>query len=152
MAQQFCRNDQHNRTLYRTCLRAVQNAVTVKAVSQADSTKSAAAVVTLLNSVPALSSIDVTQVNTGLAFTLHITGTNFLPTAVVAFSDNTAATVTTRSSTQLTVTGTSSSRAATVVHVTVVNPNPGATTSNAKKSDGGAADCGDCLAGHKNRP
>ncbi|MGC2661314.1 MAG: DUF1800 family protein [Bryobacteraceae bacterium] len=108
------------------------NTVTVKAVSQAQTTQTASATVTLLNAVPTIGSIDISQINTGLKFSMQITGTNFLPNAVVALSDNTPVTVTSRSSTQLVVTGTSTSPAATVVHVNVVNPNPGQTTSTTK--------------------
>jgi uncharacterized protein (DUF1800 family) len=108
------------------------NAITVDAVSAADTTKTASASVTLLNVVPSISSVSTTQVNTALPFTLTITGSGFRSTAKVAFDDKTALSITAQSATQITLKGTSKSAAGTHIRVTVTNPDPGATVSNAK--------------------
>jgi uncharacterized protein (DUF1800 family) len=108
------------------------NTVTVDAVSKADATKIASATVTLLKVVPSISSVSIAQVNAATPFTLVVTGTGFTSSAVVAFEDKTALTVTSRSATQITVKGTSTSAAGTPIHLTVTNPNPGSTVSAAK--------------------
>ncbi len=101
-------------------------------VSTADPTKTASATVTLLNPVPAISAFSISNVNTATPFTLTITGTGFISSAVVSFDDKTALTVTSHSTTQIIVKGTSTSAAGTQIHVTVTNPNPGSTVSTAK--------------------
>lgn len=105
--------------------------VTIKAVSAADTTKFATAVVTLQNPLPVLSSIDSYNINTGLSYTLHLKGTGFLPASQVMF-DTTLANSVFVSSTQLTVTGLTNDAPGTVYSVTVVNPDPGGATSGAK--------------------
>jgi hypothetical protein len=47
----------------------------------ADATKTATAVVTLQNAKPVISALAPAAVNTGLAYTLRIRGTNFMPTS-----------------------------------------------------------------------
>ncbi len=108
------------------------NIVTVDAVSTADPTKIAAAKVTLLNPVPAITALSLPELNTATPFTLTITGTGFLPTALVAFDDKTALTITAQSTTNITVKGTSSSTSGSQIHVTVTNPGAGSTISSAK--------------------
>ncbi len=116
------------------------NAVTVAAVSAADSTEKASAAVTLLNPTPILNNISPAAVNAG-SFTLTVTGSNFVSGAQVALGH--AALITTFvSATELTATTTQST--AGTYAVTVINPNPGASTSaavnlvvNAASSGGG---------------
>jgi hypothetical protein len=107
-------------------------AVSVAAVSAADTTKTASATITLLNVVPTLSSVSSTEVNTGLPFTLTIAGAGFTPSAQVTFDDGTPLTITAQSATQITVQGISKSAAGTQIHVAVTNPNPGVTVSSTK--------------------
>lgn len=108
------------------------NVVTVDAVSKADPTQIASATVTLLNPVPSISSFSVSEVNTATPFTLTVSGIGFTSSALLTFDDKTALTITSKSATQITVQGTSASAAGTQIHVTVTNPNPGATVSTAK--------------------
>ncbi|HEX4770676.1 MAG TPA: DUF1800 domain-containing protein [Bryobacteraceae bacterium] len=107
------------------------NTVTVAAVSAADPTKNVTAAVQVLNLVPQLTALIPPKVNTGLKFSMTVTGSNFTPKAVVTLDDNTAVTITSRSSTQLTFSGTSMSVPGTNVRVVVTNPNPGAANSQA---------------------
>jgi len=114
--------------------------VTVGAVSVADSTATASAVVTLLNATPILNNISPAAVNAG-SFTLTVTGSNFVRGAQVLFA-GTVLTTTYVSATELTAVGTKS--AAGTYAVAVSNPNPGASTSatvnlavNAVSSGGG---------------
>ena len=108
------------------------NTVSVQAVSKANTAKIGSSTVTLLNVVPTVSSLSVTEVNSKLPFTLTVNGSGFTASAQVAFSDRTALTVTSRSATQISVRGTTNSGAGAQVQVTVTNPNPGATVSNAR--------------------
>ncbi len=105
--------------------------VTVQAVSKANTAKIASSTVTLLNLVPAISSLSLTEVNSKLPFTLTVNGSGFTASAQVVFSDKTALTVTSRSATQISVTGTTNSAAGAQIQVTVTNPSPGATVSSA---------------------
>jgi uncharacterized protein (DUF1800 family) len=105
--------------------------VTVAAVSAADPTKKITAAVQLLNLAPQLTTLSPPKVNTGLKFSVTVTGSNFNPKAVVTLDDKTAVTITSRSATQLTFTGTTTSTAGTQVRVVVTNPDPGAASSQA---------------------
>ena len=103
------------------------NTVTVTAVSAADSTASAAGAVTLWNPTPTIGNVSPATFAAG-AYTLSVTGTNFVNGAQVLFG-GASATTTFVSSTQLTATGTVST--AGTFGVTVSNPNPGSSTSSA---------------------
>jgi hypothetical protein len=104
------------------------NTVTVEAVSAADSSASGQSVVTLWNPVPVLNSIAPTTVTAG-SFTITATGSGFAGGAQVLLAGSPLAT-TFVSSTQLTATGTAAS--AGNFAVTVSNPNPGGSISNAQ--------------------
>jgi hypothetical protein len=103
------------------------NTVTITAVSAADSTASAASAVTLWNPTPTIGNVSPATFAAG-AYTLNVTGTNFVNDAQVLFG-GASATTTFVSSTQLTATGTAST--AGTFGVTVSNPNPGSSTSSA---------------------
>ena len=102
------------------------NAITIGAASAANSSASGTSNVTLWNATPAVSSVTPTSFAAG-AYTLTVTGSNFVSGAQVLFGGaavNTAVV----SSTQLTATGSESS--AGIFAVSVSNPNPGSSTSS----------------------
>jgi hypothetical protein len=101
------------------------NTIAVAAVSVADSSASGASDVTLWNPTPAISNVSPANFAAG-AYTLTITGSNFVSGAQVLFG-GASATATYVSSTQLTATG--SATTAGTFAVTVSNPNPGSSTS-----------------------
>jgi hypothetical protein len=101
------------------------NTITVAAVSVADSSASGTSNVTLWNPTPTIRNVSPANFASG-AYTLAITGSNFVSGAQVLFG-GASATTTYVSSTQLTATG-SASTAGTFA-VTVSNPNPGSSTS-----------------------
>jgi hypothetical protein len=101
-------------------------AVTIKAVSAADSSATATTTLTLWNPSPALGSVSPQSFATG-AFTLTINGSNFVNGAQVLFA-GVALSTTFASATKLTATG--SAPTAGTFPVTVQNPNPGASQSN----------------------
>ncbi len=103
------------------------NSVTVQAVSMADSSASGQSAVTLWNPVPVLTTISPMPVTQG-AIAITVTGSNFVNGAQVMLAGS-PLTTTFSSSTRLQATGT----AATVgmIAVTVMNPDPGSSTSNA---------------------
>jgi hypothetical protein len=103
------------------------NPVTIKAVSAADSSKSAASTVSLQNPIPSVTGISPAATNLG-SFSLTVSGGKFVQGAQVFFG-NTALTTTYVSATQLTATGTASSAGS--FAITVQNPNPGASSSSA---------------------
>jgi uncharacterized protein (DUF1800 family) len=107
------------------------NVVTVTATSVADPTKKATAAVQLLNLVPGVRVVTPSKVNVGLKFSITVVGWNFNPNAVVTLSDNTPVTITARSSTRITFTGTTNSVPGTSPQVIVTNPSPGAASSQA---------------------
>src|ERR1035441_2715353 len=78
-----------------------QNTVIVKAVSIADSSKSATVSVQIPNRVPSIVSMAPAQINSLLPFTLTLSGLNFTTTASVALDDNTPVTIVSRSGSQL---------------------------------------------------
>ena len=107
--------------------------VTIKAVSTVDVTKSATAIVTLLNAVPVISSLSRTHINSGLPFTIVVTGLNFNTGATATFDDGTLLKITSLSATGMTISGTTSSTADHSIKLTVSNPSPGATTSSPRE-------------------
>jgi len=100
-------------------------AVTLKAVSTADSSLSASVTVKVLNPIPTLSSIQPTSINTG-SFSITLTGKSFVSSAQVKLGSS-SLTSTFASSTQLVATGTANTPG--LFAVTVTNPNPGSATS-----------------------
>lgn len=103
------------------------NTVTLGATSAADASATASSAITLLNPVPAISSVSP-QAFTAGSFTFTVNGTNFVNGAQVLFA-GTSLTTTFVSSLQLTATG--SEATAGTYTVSVSNPNPGASTSGA---------------------
>lgn len=103
------------------------NTVTISAKSHADPTKFGTAKVTLVNPVPAISALNPASLAVG-PYLLTVTGTGFVPGAVVNFGGQPLTTMFI-SSTELNATGTVGSSGG--VSVTVSNPNPGAATSTA---------------------
>ena len=102
------------------------NTVTLTATNAASSSASASSVITLMNPTPALAGINPASVGTG-SFSLTITGSKFISGAQVLLGA-TPLTTTFVSSTQLTAIGTDS--LAGIVGITVVNPDPGSSSSN----------------------
>jgi len=101
------------------------NTISVTATSVSDTTKSSSSAVTLWNPTPSLSGISPASTNLG-AFSLTITGANFLSGAQVLFNNSPLPT-TFVSSTQLTATGTAAAPG--TFPVAVANPDPGASSS-----------------------
>ena len=104
------------------------NSVTIRAISAADANASGSSAVTLWNPAPSLSSIAPTSVSAG-SFTLSITGNSFVNGAQVLLNGSALAT-TYGSSMQLTATGTENS--AGNYAISVMNPNPGSSTSSSQ--------------------
>src|SRR5271165_1535684 len=104
------------------------NTVTVSATSAASASASASSAVTLLNPTPVLTGISPATTNLG-AYTLIVTGSNFISGAQVLVG-TTALATTFVSSTQLTATGNATS--AGTFSVTVQNPDPGSSSSSAQ--------------------
>jgi hypothetical protein len=102
------------------------NTLTITATSVASSTATASSAVTLLNPTPGLTGTNPASVGTG-NFTLGITGSNFVSGAQVLLGTM-PLTTTFVSATQLTATGSASSGG--VFPITVVNPDPGSSSSN----------------------
>ena len=107
------------------------NAITVKAVSLADPTKSATSALTILNAIPTISALSPSSVNTDLATVVRLTGTNYRSGARVLL-DNAPVTTKLVSATELEFTLKSTAAAGTKVAVTVEIPNPGAAVSSAR--------------------
>jgi hypothetical protein len=103
------------------------NTFTVTATSAADTSKTASSAVTLLNPTPTLTGSNPASIGTG-SFTLTVSGTNFASGAQVLLGTTPLTTIFS-SSTQLTATGTAAN--AGIFSITVVNPNPGSSSSNA---------------------
>ena len=101
------------------------NVVLVRAQDSADSTIVATATVTLESPLPGFTSLTPTTINTGLAYTLTLKGTNFSGVSQVLF-DGKAVASTFVSATELQVQGTSTAAAGTKISVTVSNPGPSA--------------------------
>ena len=103
------------------------NTVTVTASSAADATKQGNSGVTLENPLPVVTAISPTTIGVG-AFSLTVTGSGFVKTSVVSFG-GTALTTMYVSPTELDATGTATTAEAGNVPVTVVNPDPGGSSS-----------------------
>ena len=104
------------------------NSITIAAAETAKPSETASSAVTLLNPIPVVTGISPPQVDVG-AFTLTITGSDFVSGATVAFGGTTLTTAFI-SSTQLTASGTATPAQVGSVSVNVVNPDPGAIGSN----------------------
>jgi hypothetical protein len=102
------------------------NTLTVTATSVASGSANASSAVTLLNPIPVLVGTSPASVGSG-SFTLAVTGSNFVSGAQVML-DTTPLATTFVSATQLTATGSAS--AAGLFSLTVVNPEPGGSSSN----------------------
>jgi hypothetical protein len=110
------------------------NTVTATATSAASNSATASSAVTLLNPTPTLIGTNPASTGTG-SFTLAITGTNFVSGAQVLLG-TTPLTTTFVSATQLTATGSEST--AGLFGITVVNPDPGSSSSNSLNLQVGA--------------
>jgi uncharacterized protein (DUF1800 family) len=105
------------------------NTVTIEATETTKKSATASSAVALWNPIPQISSVSPPQVNVG-AFTLTISGTNFVSGATVAFGGGTL-TTTSVTSTQIIATGTATAaQAGFSVPLQVTNPNPGSSSSN----------------------
>jgi hypothetical protein len=103
------------------------NSVTIQAVSAAASSAAGQSAVTLWNPTPVIASVSPMSITAG-SFSITITGSNFVSGAQVQLA-GAALTTTFTSSTQLGATGSES--AAGTYAITVVNPNPGSSSSSA---------------------
>jgi hypothetical protein len=103
------------------------NTVTVQAVSVVDSTAAGQSAVTLWNPTPVIASISPMSTTAG-SFSITVTGSNFVNGAQVQLSDA-ALTTTFTSSTELNASGVEAT--AGTYAITVVNPNPGSSGSDA---------------------
>jgi len=104
------------------------NTIHVQATSLADTTASSTSIVTLSNPLPIVTAVLPTSIAIG-NFSLVVSGRNFVNGAVVAFGGTFLPTKFVSSS-QLTATGTATVAQTGTVPVTVINPDPGSTTSN----------------------
>jgi len=104
------------------------NTITVTAAETAKPSETASSAVTLLNPIPVVTGISPPQVHVG-AFTLTISGSEFVNGASVSFG-GTALATSFVSSTQLTASGTAAPAQVGAVTVDVMNPDPGAIGSN----------------------
>jgi uncharacterized protein (DUF1800 family) len=104
------------------------NTITVTATSMADTTASSTGTITLSNPLPIVTAVLPTDIPVG-DFTLVVSGQKFASGAVVSFGGTFLPTQFV-SSTQLIATGTSTAAQTGTVEVTVINPDPGSTTSN----------------------
>ena len=103
------------------------NAITIKAISAADTTKNGTSAVTLFNPTPTLTGISPSATNLG-NYSLTVTGSNFVSGAHVMMNGSALAT-TFVSGTKLTATGNAAT--AGTFPVTVQNPDPGSSSSSA---------------------
>ena len=111
------------------------NALTITATSAAVTSASASSAVTILNPTPTLAGTTPASTGTG-SFSITVTGTNFISGATVMLG-NTPLTTTFVSATQLTARGSESTSG--VYSVTVVNPDPGSSSSNSVNFQIGAS-------------
>jgi hypothetical protein len=102
------------------------NTVTISATSVASTSAKASSAVTLMNPTPILAGTNPASVGTG-NFNLTVSGSKFISGAQVLFG-TTPLTTTFVSSTQLTATG--SAPSAGIFSISVVNPDPGSSSSN----------------------
>ena len=104
------------------------NTVTVTATSVEDPTKSSSSTVTLENSIPVITSVTPTTLTANMASELTINGTGFDPGSIVNLGTLSLGT-TFIAPTQLIAVGTPTLAQVGTVPVTVVNPDPGGSTS-----------------------
>ena len=103
-------------------------AISVKAVSVADPTKSATATVSILNPFPIFADLQPRVVNSGVPVTIRAIGDNFVSGAKIYWG-SVPLTTTFVSAKELRTTHTPAETVETLVAVTVQNPAPGAATS-----------------------
>ena len=108
----------------------VPNTVVVRAVEPASRRFAGSAAVTVVNPVPAITSLSPNVINTGLAYVVDIKGTGFSAASQVMWAGQPVSS-TFVSATDLRLTGTSTLAAGTKLAITVENPAPGGGTSNA---------------------
>ena len=104
------------------------NTVTVTATSVEDPTKSSSATVTLENALPVISSVTPTIFTANTQFEMTVNGTGFTPASIVNLGTIPLST-TFIAPTQLIAVGTPTLAQVGTVPVTVVNPDPGGSTS-----------------------
>ena len=104
------------------------NTVTVTATSVEDPTRSGSATVTLQNAIPVISSVTPTTLTAGTHFEMTVSGTGFTPGSIVKLGTM-ALSTTFIAPTQLIAVGTPTLAQVGTVPVTVVNPDPGGSTS-----------------------
>ncbi len=104
------------------------NTVTVTATSVEDPTRSGSATVTLQNAIPVISGVTPTTFTAGTQFEMTVSGTGFTPKSIVKLGAMLLST-TFIAPTQLIAVGTPTLAQVGTVPVTVVNPDPGGSTS-----------------------
>jgi uncharacterized protein (DUF1800 family) len=104
------------------------NTVTVTATSVEDPTKSSSATVTLENPIPVITSVTPTTYTANTVFDMTVNGTGFTPGSIVNLGTM-ALSTTFIAPTQLVAVGTPTLAQVGTVPVTVVNPDPGGSTS-----------------------
>ena len=104
------------------------NTVTVTATSVEDPTRSGSATVTLENAIPVISSVAPTIFTANTVFEMTVNGTGFTPGSIVNLGTM-ALSTTFIAPTQLVAVGTPTLAQVGTVPVTVVNPDPGGSTS-----------------------
>ena len=104
------------------------NPMTIRAVSKTNANASASGAVTINNAIPRIVTVTPDSFQSPASFTLTITGTGFANGAKVTWG-STVLPTTFISTTQLTATGTQSTKVR-VVGLTVTNPDPGGIRSN----------------------
>jgi uncharacterized protein (DUF1800 family) len=102
--------------------------ITVSAAESSKTSVTGSSSVAVWNPIPQITGVSPAQIPVG-AFTLTISGTNFVSGATVTFGSTTL-TVTSVSGTQIVATGTSTTAEIGPVAVAVANPNPGSAHSN----------------------
>jgi hypothetical protein len=110
------------------------NTLTITATSMGSSSTNSSSAVTVLNPTPSLTGTNPASIGTG-SFSLALTGSNFVPGAQVLLGTM-PLTTTFVSATQLTATGSESS--AGLFSISVVNPDPGSSSSNSLNLQVGA--------------
>jgi hypothetical protein len=104
------------------------NTVTVTATSVEDPTRSSSATVTLENPIPVISGVTPTEYTANTQFEMTVNGTGFTPGSIVDLGGVSLST-TYIAQTQLVAVGSPTLAQVGTVPVTVVNPNPGGSTS-----------------------
>ena len=104
------------------------NTVTVTATSVEDPTRSGSATITLENAIPVITSVTPTTLTANTQFELTVNGTGFTPGSIVNLG-STPLSTTFIAPTQLAAVGTPTLAQVGTAPVTVVNPDPGGSTS-----------------------